>query len=160
MGQPEARLSDAAMALLTKQRWPGNARELENVIQRGLLLCNGRLIEPNDMSLDSTYTSQIYGLPTLSVPAPLTHWNQHNNRDSCESENNVPSEISSIRDGGPLEEVTALPSDVRDLEREHILSVLKRVNGHRKKAVEILGISERTLRYKLKQWREAGYLIP
>jgi DNA-binding NtrC family response regulator len=112
------------------------------------------------MSLDSTYTSQIYGLPTLSVPAPSTHWNQHNNRDSCESENNVPSEISSIRDGGPLEEVTALPSDVRDLEREHILSVLKRVNGHRKKAVEILGISERTLRYKLRQWREAGYLIP
>lgn len=160
MGQPEARLSDATMALLTKLRWPGNARELENVIQRGLLLCNGRLIEPNDMSIDSTYTRRQYGLPTHSPPAQLIDRSQHNNLGSCESEIDAPSEKYPIRDRGPLENDTDLPSDVRDLEREHILSVLKRVNGHRKKAVEILGISERTLRYKLKQWREAGYLIP
>ncbi len=46
---------------------------------------------------------------------------------------------------------------VKDLEREHILSVLKEVGGSRKLAVEKLGIAERTLRYKLQQYRDEGY---
>lgn len=47
---------------------------------------------------------------------------------------------------------------MRDLEREHILDTLRSVGGSRKLAVERLGISERTLRHKLKQYREAGFL--
>ena len=46
---------------------------------------------------------------------------------------------------------------MRDLERQHILDTLLKVNGSRKKAVEILGISERTLRYKLAQYRDEGF---
>jgi two-component system response regulator FlrC len=46
---------------------------------------------------------------------------------------------------------------MKDLERQHILDTLTRVGGSRKKAVEVLGISERTLRYKLKQYREEGF---
>jgi two-component system response regulator FlrC len=46
------------------------------------------------------------------------------------------------------------------MERQHILKVLDRVGGNRKRAVELLGISERTLRYKLKLWREEGFKIP
>lgn len=49
--------------------------------------------------------------------------------------------------------------DVRSLEREHILQVLRSVNGSRKKALEVLGISERALRYKLKSYREAGHEV-
>jgi two-component system response regulator FlrC len=49
--------------------------------------------------------------------------------------------------------------DVRSLEREHILQVLRSVNGSRKKALEVLGISERALRYKLKSYREAGHQV-
>lgn len=45
---------------------------------------------------------------------------------------------------------------MKDLEREHILQVLKEVGGSRKRAVAQLGISERTLRYKLQQYREEG----
>jgi two-component system response regulator FlrC len=44
------------------------------------------------------------------------------------------------------------------VEREHILKVLAEVNGSRTKAVEILGISARALRYKLKSYKEAGFL--
>ena len=43
-----------------------------------------------------------------------------------------------------------------DLERQHILETLAKVGGSRKKAVELLGISERTLRYKLAQYRREG----
>ena len=46
---------------------------------------------------------------------------------------------------------------MRELERDHILAVLREVGGSRKRAVEKLGISERTLRYKLQQYRSEGY---
>lgn len=46
------------------------------------------------------------------------------------------------------------PANIKDLERLHILETLAKVGGSRKKAVELLGISERTLRYKLAQYRE------
>jgi two-component system response regulator FlrC len=48
--------------------------------------------------------------------------------------------------------------NMKDLERQHILDTLAAVGGSRLKAVEKLGISERTLRYKLKQYRDEGYL--
>ena len=51
----------------------------------------------------------------------------------------------------------AKADSIRDLEREHILETLAAVNGSRKLAIERLGISERTLRYKLKQYKEEGY---
>jgi two-component system response regulator FlrC len=47
--------------------------------------------------------------------------------------------------------------NMRDLEREHILRTLTEVGGSRKQAIERLGISERTLRYKLQQYREEGW---
>jgi two-component system response regulator FlrC len=48
----------------------------------------------------------------------------------------------------------ASPANIKDLERQHILDTLAKVGGSRKKAVELLGISERTLRYKLAQYRQ------
>jgi two-component system, response regulator FlrC len=48
------------------------------------------------------------------------------------------------------------PANIKDLERQHILETLAKVGGSRKKAVELLGISERTLRYKLAQYRDDG----
>ena len=48
---------------------------------------------------------------------------------------------------------------MRDMEREHILDTLNAVAGSRKLAGERLGMSERTLRHKLKQYREAGLFI-
>ncbi len=50
----------------------------------------------------------------------------------------------------------SLPS-LAVLEREHILRVLHTFNGNRKKAIDVLGISERALRYKLKDYRSQGF---
>ncbi|MGH8666355.1 MAG: sigma-54-dependent transcriptional regulator [Burkholderiales bacterium] len=49
-------------------------------------------------------------------------------------------------------------TDIKSLERDHILTTLKEVHGSRKLAVQRLGISERTLRYKLQQYRLEGVL--
>jgi len=51
-----------------------------------------------------------------------------------------------------------LATDIKTLERDHILATLKEVGGSRKLAVQRLGISERTLRYKLQQYRMDGVL--
>ena len=56
----------------------------------------------------------------------------------------------------PMSPGEALPASMKDLERQHILDTLAAVGGSRKLAVERLGISERTLRYKLQQYRTAG----
>ena len=57
-----------------------------------------------------------------------------------------------------LQEAEKKVDNMKDLEREHILRTLAEVGGSRKAAVERLGISERTLRYKLQQYRDEGYL--
>ena len=66
--------------------------------------------------------------------------------------------FTSVASPTPLIEPAApIRSDnIRDLEREHILETLAAVGGSRKLAGERLGMSERTLRHKLKQYREAG----
>ena len=56
-----------------------------------------------------------------------------------------------------LQEGEKRVDNMKDLEREHILRTLAEVNGSRKLAIERLGISERTLRYKLQQYREEGW---
>ena len=65
----------------------------------------------------------------------------------------VPTPASPVADAGADKRV----ENMRDLEREHILRTLAEVGGSRKKTVERLGISERTLRYKLQQYRDEGY---
>lgn len=52
----------------------------------------------------------------------------------------------------------ARPANMKDLERQHILDTLAAVGGSRKRAIEKLGISERTLRYKLQQYRTEGVI--
>ena len=129
MGRPHARLSPAAYAKLEAYSWPGNVRELENAIQRALLLSDHDLIDALHVELDSPSGMRI---------ASIT-------------------EQSTGLSAAPATETAPQTTDIGTLEREHILKVLTEVNGHRKKAVAILGISERALRYKLKSYREAGF---
>ncbi len=62
-----------------------------------------------------------------------------------------------IEPAPPLEPGEKKTDNMKDLEREHILRTLAEMGGSRKKAIERLGISERTLRYKLQQYRDEGY---
>ena len=51
MSRPELILSDAALVALTAYAWPGNIRELENVIHNAVLLAKGPAIEPSELKL-------------------------------------------------------------------------------------------------------------
>jgi two-component system response regulator FlrC len=124
-----ARLSDAAAAKLAAHAWPGNVRELENVIQRALILAPGETIEAEHLLFAAGAA-----LPVTIVAAPT----------------------SAATQGAPG--AGESQASMRDLERQHILDTLTAVGGSRRLAVERLGLSERTLRYKLKQYRDEGYL--
>ncbi len=113
-------LSDAALAELTGYGWPGNIRELGNVIQRAMILAADSVIRPEHLMLPRN-------VPTAVVaPANIP---------------GVPGEVG-----------------LKDVERETILGTLKRMDGSRRRTAEALDMSERTLRHKLKQYREAGFL--
>ena len=137
MGRQGLKLSAQSNHALQSYPWPGNVRELENAMQRALLLSDGDLIEPNDIELHGS-------APSLVASAPVGNL----------SAGGTPLAYSS-----DTESTTSGAQDMDSIEREHILKVLKQVGGNRKEAVNILGLSERALRYKLKAYKEAGFLF-
>ena len=137
MGRQGLKLSAQSNHALQNYPWPGNVRELENAMQRALLLSDGDLIEPNDIELHGSAPSSTASAPVANLSAGGT-----------------PLAYSS-----DTESTTSGAQDMDSIEREHILKVLKQVGGNRKEAVNILGLSERALRYKLKAYKEAGFLF-
>ncbi|OPG69218.1 sigma-54-dependent Fis family transcriptional regulator [Pseudomonas ogarae] len=132
MKHAAARFSAEARACLIAYPWPGNVRELDNAIQRALILQQGGLIQPEDFCLAGPVACA--PLPALSpVPAAAL----------------APVEVEG-------ESAGALGDDLRRREFQMIIDTLRAERGRRKEAAERLGISPRTLRYKLAQMRDAG----
>jgi len=152
-GRTGLRLSSSAELALRSHGWPGNVRELENVIQRAMILAPGDLIEPEHLHLQpgSTLSGAAMAPEQRLADAPkavsvaVEEWAHA-----------VPLDETTLPETG---QVSGKRSDnMNDVEREHILATLSAVGGSRKLAVERLGISERTLRYKLQQYRDEGFL--
>ena len=121
---------------LMSHSWPGNVRELDNAIQRALILQQGGLIQPQDLCLQAPIGSAVTppAQPQLAVVV-----------------NSAPAQ----QDASPAE-AGALGDDLRRHEFQMIIDTLRAERGRRKEAAERLGISPRTLRYKLAQMRDAG----
>jgi two-component system response regulator FlrC len=144
IGRDSLTLSVAARALLQKYPWPGNVRELENIIQRAVLLADADQIYAEDLELDDSQ---------------LTHTQATINKAETETIITSPS-INTQQNGTEIAlSKGEIGQDIESVEREHILKVLAEVNGNRTKAVEILGLSARALRYKLKSYKEDGFLV-
>jgi two-component system response regulator FlrC len=138
----QAKLDAGAEAKLAAHDWPGNVRELENVIQRALILAPAQTVGAEQV----VFSAMAAGSQrALAMPAPGVQ---------ASAAETSPALAESL---GAQAFSAASGANMKDLERQHILETLARVGGSRKKAVEALGISERTLRYKLKQYREEGF---
>lgn len=135
MKHAAARLSAEAQACLIGYPWPGNVRELDNAIQRALILQQGGLIQPQDFCLAGPVVCA--PLPALAVPG----------------QSQVRATAVEMEQG---ESAGALGDDLRRREFQMIIDTLRSERGRRKEAAERLGISPRTLRYKLAQMRDAG----
>ncbi len=144
--------SDDARRALTGHHWPGNVRELDNAIQRALVLHQGNVIQSGDLCLDLGITGRMERSPSSPIaqagPVPV------NDLDQPDAYS-FPAEQSA---GTVLPEtaVTSLGDEVRQREFRIIIDALRKERGRRNRAAEQLGISPRTLRYKLAQMRDAG----
>ncbi len=125
-------LSAPAMKKLLEHDWPGNIRELDNVIQRALVLAKGETIQAEDILLDGR------------------QWIEQAISQQFDA---VASEDTALKH-------QAGKVDLKQHEVQLIIETLRRFNGHRQKTAEALGISPRTLRYKLAKLKDKGIDIP
>ncbi|UVE16378.1 sigma-54-dependent response regulator transcription factor FleR [Pseudomonas sp. LS44] len=139
MNQAGVRLSADAQRCLVGHVWPGNVRELDNAIQRALILQQGGLIQPQDLCL----TTPI-GFAPLPTPQVMS------------MSMSAPASPVRLVETPPAEAAGVLGEDMRRHEYQMIIDTLRSERGRRKEAAERLGISPRTLRYKLAQMRDAG----
>ncbi|CAN7582519.1 sigma-54-dependent response regulator transcription factor FleR [Aquipseudomonas alcaligenes] len=142
MNHAPVRFSAEARHALVSHPWPGNVRELDNAIQRALILQQGGLIQPHDLCL----TAPI-GMAVAPVSVPLSPIAAI-----------VPAPVGlPVNPAAPIADAAgALGEDLRRHEFQMIIDTLRSERGRRKEAAERLGISPRTLRYKLAQMRDAG----
>ncbi|MDG4812955.1 sigma-54 dependent transcriptional regulator [Hydrogenovibrio sp. 3SP14C1] len=135
----EPMMSAPAMRSLIQFQWPGNIRELDNVIQRALVMMSGETIQEQDILFDESFHQD--GEIALKASAEET------------SE-------QSTKESDPKPSIEVQPQsasmDLKEREVQIILETLKVNNGHRQKTAEALNISPRTLRYKLARFKEQG----
>ena len=122
LNQPgqQVRLGAAALEKLQNYSFPGNVRELENLLERAYTLCENNIIQAQDLSLRPASQAQSESGPPAAEPA-------------------IPAQVADLE--GHLEEV----------ERQIINQTLEQTRWNRTAAAEKLGLSLRSLRYRLKK---------
>jgi len=138
-GLPERALSDAAAGRLQAHFWRGNVRELENTMHRAVLLARAPQIEGEAIMLAGQGLA-----PEAASPA------------------NLAAQAVAGRQGADSGQANAglVGRTVADVERDLIIDTLQHCLGNRTHAANILGISIRTLRNKLKLYSESGVPVP
>jgi two-component system response regulator FlrC len=131
--------ADAAHTLLT-HTWPGNVRELDNVMQRALIFVNG---------------GPVIGVAEIQLEEGVGHLGCATSVLASSASNGP--QPKNLQPNSPAPKThRALAASLLGTEREVILDALRADNGNRRAVAERLGISERTLRYKLARLRESG----
>jgi two-component system response regulator FlrC len=149
--------ADAAHLLLTYP-WPGNVRELDNVMQRALILAHGPVVEREHIQLE------VAGQSSLTRAAHDLSRKGRGDVRSVDGEDGTRPEVAGKREelegGTPTQAAIrtahALSDSLSAAEHDLILEALRADNGNRQAVAKRLGISPRTLRYKLARMREAG----
>lgn len=147
--RPRKRMGHSLRAWLLEQNWRGNVRELENFLERAVLLCKS-----DEMTVDNIFLG-----PRIAPLQP--------------TRNEIPSTISAapIAITAPLAITSPISDQVgkthsifqtgealtlEQMEKRLILQTLEQVGGNRTRAADLLGVSVRTIRNKLNQYGLAG----
>lgn len=147
-GRSQMSLSKEARQRLVQYNWPGNVRELDNVIQRALIIAHGDSITADDIMLEQ-----------MDINEP----NRVTNHEASYSEPLLPAEISASQpelNDTANDEQGSFKHSVYEQEHRIILATMKAYNNRRKDVAQKLGISDRTLRYKLARMRDSGIELP
>ncbi|HET8904018.1 MAG TPA: sigma-54 dependent transcriptional regulator [Saccharospirillum sp.] len=144
MHKPRVMLDDSARARILSYDWPGNIRELDNALQRALILQSGQWVTSQDLGLEGEHLIDF-------EPA---------RQQAMVQQADVMSNTIMGESVEPDEPETAVHEsmqvDLKHREFEIILDALRVTQGRKNRAADKLGISARTLRYKLARMREIG----
>ncbi len=147
---PPTPLSAEAVEWLSNYDFPGNVRELQNLMERAVLLANGCPIEPGHFLLDpDAWPLFQEDLPAENIDAPSA---EHADTTAVGVTGGNLSSVTEASMSGPV-----IP--LHEMERIMILKGLEVTSGNRTQAAELLGISVRTLRNKLNEYRGMGIPI-
>ncbi|AWK88913.1 sigma-54-dependent transcriptional regulator [Azospirillum thermophilum] len=183
-GLGEKRLTEEAMAMLKAHHWRGNVRELENTMHRAVLLSRGVEVGPEAIMLTSQMLAP-EGSAQASIPADSPVANPFAGPGGTVPAARTPVQTPPAAPSAAMPSMPvvvappgALPTSygpkgakggglsalvgrtVADVERDLIIETLSHCLGNRTHAANILGISIRTLRNKLKQYTEEGVPVP
>ena len=134
LGRTVPLVDPVAMSVLQGHPWRGNVRELDNAVQRALVLAEADRLGPECLVLEE--------IAEHVRPLSLAD----------------PEGIGSEHEGGSSARTASLQDTLRQEEFERIRAAVRACNGNRRATATRLGVSERTLRYKLARMREAGIL--
>ena len=151
MGRSAVQLSATAQQALQAHAWPGNVRELDNAIQRALIMQNGHTLYPNDFLLGSQ-----------SVSASLQAKNQTTDQALPTTDRSTANITEAEHDQAThasIDQSSDLFNDVKQHEFRLIAEALQATQGSKKLAAEKLGMSPRTLRYKMAKMRDSGFQL-
>lgn len=124
-GKNVPKLAADAMARLIGYDYPGNVRELRNILQKAAALAGSGIIHARHIQFDSLNEAKRQTLPQAEIPVRSP-------------------------DATPISGATGL--SIEELEIRHIRDMLEQHNGHRRTVADLLGISERTLYRKLNRY--------
>jgi transcriptional regulator with PAS, ATPase and Fis domain len=135
MNKPIMTIQSEAYDALLRYPWPGNVRQLQNVIERAVVLTQGSLITPRNLPQEV-----LHNVPHEIAPAPLPTF--------AMGDGILPSQPTI-----PRTLLTASQSlNLADREKAALLAALEQSRGNKKKAAELLGIHRPTLYTKLKKF--------
>lgn len=149
------RLSALALSFLQAYPFPGNVRELENILERALAFSNGELIEAEDLGLRSPGAD-----PTAVTPNPAESSAQAPRAPAAIPAAAVFTPADSVTEAAVVAAVAAvapdgvpasLPDYLEQLEREAIQRALVKTHQNRTAAARLLGISFRALRHRMQR---------
>jgi two-component system response regulator FlrC len=151
--------ADAAHLLLTYP-WPGNVRELDNLLQRALILVNGPVIKQEHIQFELANENAGHEPPMLHIAPTAAAAAVNRAARILKAHTAEGSNTGAMGGTAPNSNGTSLANSLDQTERDLILDALRSGQGSRREAAERLGISQRTLRYKLARLREAGIEVP
>ena len=138
--------ADSARAALLAYRWPGNVRELQNMVERAVILSeNGRPVTAATLGLPGGLN--VEETPTSSAGSPA---------ESDAAASLAPVAPATGEMGTSVTDGQGQVLRLDQLEKHAIRAALRQTGGNRTQAAAELGISIRTLRNKLQEYRLAG----
>jgi DNA-binding NtrC family response regulator len=150
---PRPELSEEVSDLLLRYTWPGNIRELRNVIERAVILASDGVIRSEHLPLEKMTATISTRITPSTPPKPVTPVNTAAATIMPGPlETPVPTAFSEQNTSSPLTLGDRLKRDVQEVERQHIIDALSRCGGNQTRAAQELGISRRTLISRLETY--------